>query len=182
MPEERYGLQVGQEILVKAKVAALGPNCMVKFQVGEQWTKKTHVNDTLPLALREGRALLAQELWGQSPAMTFVVCCEDAFKEWFPGEDVASCLQRVRTYMWPQTHNSAALGFPGVGGQEVTTAMTIAVQRTDGKMGMRVYHGGMFAYEVRHPRATFLKRFNKRTLPGKKEFDACREKFEVTPA
>lgn len=118
-------------------------------------------------------------------------CLDDAIEAWFPGEnDRTSCaavdiMQRLSVYMWPQTHDSTALGFPGVAGQAVTMAMTVAVLRevssTYKRESLRVYHGGIFAYEADEPTKLFAKRFEKHNLPGQLEFEQQREAFVWPP-
>jgi hypothetical protein len=112
-----------------------------------------------------------------SPVQTLMMCIDDTIEAWFPNDDDGSCMARVLTYMWPQTHNSTALGFPGIGGQALTQAMTVAVRGVDS--AIRVYHGGKFAYEVANPASEFLKRFMGQALPGKQEFERRRKEFEI---
>lgn len=113
-----------------------------------------------------------------NPVQTLIECVDDALRNWSPlGVDL------VETYMWPQTHNSTGLGFPGVSGQAITRAMTVVVYRRgtpEEKEVLRVYHGGRLAYEVVEPTNRFWDEFHRHALPGQQEFIRRRGEFVVT--
>jgi hypothetical protein len=57
--------------------------------------------------------------------------------------------------MFPQTWSSTALGFGGIGGQAITSAYVCVIE--SGLVGQfAVYFGGMLAYVIERPNATFM--------------------------
>lgn len=69
-------------------------------------------------------------------------------------------INEVEVYSFPQTWGSTALGFGGIGGQAMTTALTVVV--ISGVQAC-VYFGGTFAYRIDEINEAFssdLRRFS----------------------
>lgn len=76
-------------------------------------------------------------------------------------------------YSWQQSWSDATCGFPGIGGQAITTAQTVLVML--GLSGPAcVYHAGRFAYLVKHPGERFWLGVQSYNLPGADEAERIR--------
>lgn len=64
-----------------------------------------------------------------------------------------SNLNEIEIYSFPQTWGSTALGFGGIGGAAMTTALTVVV--FVGREAC-VYFGGQFAYKIKKINETFM--------------------------
>jgi hypothetical protein len=71
----------------------------------------------------------------------------------------------LNIYSWPQQWPDATCGFPGAGGQAVTTAQTILVESYLTGAWV-VYIRGKFAYLVIHPNERFFHYFSIKQMPG----------------
>jgi aspartate aminotransferase-like enzyme len=61
-------------------------------------------------------------------------------------------LSELEVYSFPQTWGSTALGFDGIGGSALTTALTVIVMHG---VEACVYFGGSFAYRIEEINETF---------------------------
>lgn len=114
-----------------------------------------------------------------NPVQTLIQCIDDTLKVWFPRDTDGSCMRNIRVRMWPQTHGSTALGFPGVGGRALTEAMTVVLELCGGEPRYRVYHGGMYAYTVQQPTEYFTALMFRSRVPGKQEFERTLSLYEA---
>lgn len=77
--------------------------------------------------------------------------------------------------MFPQTWESTALGFGGIGGAAMTTAYTIALRGPQGDV--LVYFVGRFAYRVSKPNETFSSDLSSFALCGVDEHQKYERKY-----
>ena len=79
----------------------------------------------------------------------------------YKDEDIADIVQ------FYQTWGSTCLGFGGIGGQALTSALTSVIFKTDGKID--VFFGGRKAYTIPKMNQTFYDDLNKRYLKSVRE-------------
>lgn len=106
----------------------------------------------------------------RAPVENLVRCIDDALNCWFPGDTDGFSMDKIRVSMWPQTFPSTALGFLGVSDNAVTQTMTVVLRRYDEHPEVRVYHGGILAYQVFRPTQHFEDAVLNQKLPGQAVF------------
>lgn len=76
-------------------------------------------------------------------------------------------------YSWPQQWSDTTCGFPGIGGQAITSAQTVVLMFGIGGPAC-VYHAGRFAYLVKHPGEHFWMGVTNHRLPGASDTERIR--------
>lgn len=74
-------------------------------------------------------------------------------------------------YMFPKTWPSTACGHGGIGGQAFTETETVVFDICSHGLGVFVYQGSRFSYEISNPNQQFRQDLSEFSLTGEHEYE-----------